>query len=166
MPMRPTLNHQSPAGGHGCQKCAAPVRDGADLLDAVRRAGHPITGPRAAVVRTVAAQSRPFTAAQLCEAVASLDSTIGKATVFRTLALLEETGLLHRLHALHRGASYLARDPARPGAAHQYLVCTACDGATPVEAPELPALLRSLAARQAFRAEDGLVEIVGRCQSC
>ena len=170
--MRPTLSARTtePAGGvstaDDCARCVVPTTDGSHIVAALRLAGHQVTPPREAVIRAVAAQARPFTAGQLCEAVSQSDPGVGRATVFRTLELLESAGVLDRLHAVRGDASYVARDPSSPHTTHQYLVCTACDGVTEVVDATLAALLQQVAARQSFRAERGLVEIVGRCQSC
>ncbi len=142
-----------------------PVWDGAQIVQRLQLAGHLVTPPRAAVVRAVAAQPRPFTASQLCAAVSEQSPSIGRATVFRTLDLLEQEGVLDRLHSLKGDASYVARDPQRPGQ-HHYLVCAACDGVTEVADPRLDTILRSVAAQHAFRAEGNLVEIFGRCPDC
>ena len=149
-----------------CERCLVPTTDGSHIVAALRLAGHQVTPARDVVIRAVAAQARPFTAGQLCDAVAALDPTVGRATVFRTLELLEAAAVLDRLHAVRGDASYVARDPTSPHQTHQYLVCTVCDGVTEVVDATLAALLQNVAARQSFRAERGLVEIVGRCQSC
>ncbi|HEU5318873.1 MAG TPA: transcriptional repressor [Chloroflexota bacterium] len=149
-----------------CEVCVTPVSDGRHIVSALRLAGHAVTPPREAVIRAVAAQPRPFTAGALCAAVAARDPSVGRATVFRTLELLAEAGVLDRLHAVRGDASYVARDPDRPNRPHQYLVCTVCDGVTELEDPKLAALLRNAAAARAFRPEGALVEILGRCQAC
>jgi Fur family transcriptional regulator, ferric uptake regulator len=149
-----------------CELCTVPVSDGASIVRTLRLAGHQVTPPRAAVVRAVAAQARPFTAGHLCAAVAAHDPTVGRATVFRTLELLVDAGVLDRLHAVRGDASYIARDPLRPDQPHHYLVCSACDGVTKVQDDALSGLLSDVAARHAFRADGGLLEIVGRCAAC
>lgn len=149
-----------------CERCSVPVTDGAAIVRALRIAGHVVTPPRQAVIQAVASHARPFTAGQLCAAVTERAPSVGRATVFRTLELLEEAGVLDRLHAVRGDASYIARDPDYPDKPHHYLVCSACDGVTEIENPDLAALLQHVAAAQSFRPENALVEIIGRCQSC
>ena len=149
-----------------CERCSVPVTDGRAIVRALRIAGHVVTPPREAVIQAVAAQPRPFTAGHLCAVVAERSPSVGRATVFRTLELLEEARVLDRLHAVRGDASYVARDPDYPDKPHHYLVCTVCDGVTEVDDPRLVALLQSVASGQAFRPDGALVEIVGRCQSC
>ena len=156
--MRQTINDE-------CERCQVPVSDGSEIIRRLQLAGHLVTPARAAVVQAVAAQARPFTASQLCAAVAERAPSVGRATVFRTLDLLEQEGVLDRLRSLKGDASYVARDPQR-GDEHHYLVCSACDGVAEVEDPRLDALLRSVAVQHAFRAEGSLVEIFGRCPEC
>lgn len=149
-----------------CEKCRVPVSDGATLVQRLRLAGHQVTPARAAVVRAVAAQARPFTAGQLCTAVATEAPSVGRATVFRTLELLEAEGLLDRLYSLGSHVSYVVRDPARPPRLHQYLVCAVCNGVTEIADHRLEGALLAVAGRHAFRAEGMLVEILGRCPAC
>ncbi|MGH2355605.1 MAG: Fur family transcriptional regulator [Chloroflexota bacterium] len=156
--MRPALTGD-------CLRCRAPVSDGRQIIHRLRLAGHQVTPARETVVQAVAAQPRPFTAGQLCAAVAERAPSIGRATVFRTLELLEAERLVDRLHSLRSGERYVVRDPERTGQ-HHYLVCSACDGVTEVGDSRLDALLRSLAKDHAFRPEGDLVEILGRCQAC
>ena len=152
-----------------CTKCRLPVSDGEQIIQRLRLAGHQVTAARAAVVKTVAVQARPFTAGQLCAAVAQQAPSVGRATVFRTLGLLEAERLVDRLHSLGSGASYVVRAEGRQGQrrpAHHYLVCATCDGVAAVEDAQLGAALQSVAQQHAFRPEGDLVEIFGRCQAC
>lgn len=156
----------SAVAAEDCERCSVPVTDGRAIVRALRIAGHVVTPPREAVIQAVAAQPRPFTAGHLCAVVAERSPSVGRATVFRTLELLEEAKVLDRLHAVRGDASYVARDPEYPDRPHHYLVCTVCDGVTELKDPRLAELLQDVAAEQSFRPAGALVEIVGRCQSC
>ena len=156
----------SAVAAEDCERCSVPVTDGSAIVRALRISGHVVTPPREAVIQAVAAQPRPFTAGHLCAVVAERSPSVGRATVFRTLELLEEARVLDRLHAVRGDASYVARDPEYPDRPHHYLVCTVCDGVTELKDPRLAELLRNVAAEQSFRPADALVEIVGRCQAC
>jgi Fur family ferric uptake transcriptional regulator len=138
------------------------------LVRHLRLMGHQVTAPRAAVIDAVAAQERPFTAADLCAAVAARAPGVGRATVFRMLELLERARVVERVHTLSGGASYVVRDPARwaADAPHQYLVCVACEGVTEVADTRLGAALQTVAHEHAFRPAGTLVEVFGRCETC
>src|SRR6266542_7021167 len=111
--MRQDLNNAPSADD--CDKCRVPVSDGTSIVRHLRLAGHEVTPARAAVIQAVAAQPRPFTASQLCAAVAERAPSVGRATVFRTLELLAAEGMLDRLRSLSGDASYVARDPHHGG---------------------------------------------------
>jgi Fur family transcriptional regulator, ferric uptake regulator len=167
-----------------CARCRVPVPSAGILARRLRLAGHQVTPPRAAVLAAVAAQTRPFTAGDLCAAVAAESPSVGRATVFRTLELLVTAGVLDRLYSLGPHVSYVVRglDPAgravaergaerggragRRGERVLYLVCAACNGAQEITDAGLTAALRDAAARHAWPAEGALVEIMGRCPAC
>jgi len=74
----------------------------ADALKSLRRRGKRLTPARRAVVEATYRLPAHFTFAELC---AELDSLgIHRATLFRTLALLEQSGLLKRLPGNRNGA--------------------------------------------------------------
>jgi Fur family transcriptional regulator, ferric uptake regulator len=153
-----------------CPRCRVPAPSAGSLVRRLRLAGYQVTPPRAAVLAAVAAQSRPFTAGDLCAAVAAGAPAVGRATVFRTLELLVTAGLLDRLYSLGPHVSYVVRGPARPPAGRPervlYLVCAACNGAQEITDAGLTAALRDAAARHAWPTEGALVEIMGRCPAC
>lgn len=156
-----------------CGKCSLAPPDAPAIVRHLRLAGHQVTPPRAAVVRAVAAQTRPFTAAQLGAAIATATPGIGRATVFRAIDLLVSAGVLDRVHALP-AARYVVRDIHRAAQRHWYFVCGTCEGvsAIPEEAPgtaaglSLDGALGATARRHGFRVESTQVEILGRCPAC
>jgi Fur family ferric uptake transcriptional regulator len=160
-----------------CVRCRAPATGTAALARHLRLAGHQVTPAREAVLAAVATRVRPFTAGDLCAAVAGAAPTVGRATVFRTLDLLVAAGLLDRLYSLGPHVSYVARHPPRqragdagpdPARAHRalYLICAVCNGAQEIADDAVARALRDAAARHAWPAEDALVEITGRCPAC
>jgi Fur family ferric uptake transcriptional regulator len=172
-----------------CASCHVPAPAAGTLEGRLRLAGHQVTPARRAVLGAVAAQTRPFTAGDLCAAVGAAAPSVGRATVFRTLDLLVDEGLLDRLYSLGPHVSYVPRDPSPPGppaagasgasgaeggatsgrppAGHAlYLVCATCHGAREIADAGLAAALLAAAARHAWPAEGALVEILGRCPAC
>ena len=60
-----------------------------------------ITAQRRAIVDTVFGTDQHFTAEQLLEWAKEKDSSVSRATVYRTLPLLTESGLVHELSLIH-----------------------------------------------------------------
>ena len=63
------------------------------LLETLEEEGYRSTAPRRAMVQAIANQDKHFTAEDLREQLPSL----GRATIFRSLKLLVETGVLCRV---------------------------------------------------------------------
>lgn len=83
-------------------------------------------------------------------------------TVYRTLELLEELGLVTHTHLSHGSPTYHAADAAQ----HVHLVCRSCERVDEVD----PALLQPLAAQlhreRGFRVDIGHVAFFGVCRTC
>ncbi len=128
----------------------------ADLATALRSRGLRVTPQREQVLAAVRALGHA-TPEQIGEHVPGVDVT----TVYRTLELLEELGLVRHAHLGHGAPSYR---PAEDD--HIHVVCHSCG--TVVDAD--PALVDDMAGR--LRADSGFVldrshfTVFGRCRTC
>jgi len=89
-------------------------------------------------------------------------SHVGLATVYRTLALLNEHGAIDSLS--HHGGELCYR--LCTDAHHHHLVCSSCHRVVEVEECGLGAWLESVSARHGFVPTDHRVEITGICAGC
>ncbi len=129
------------------------------MLRQLAEAGHRLTGPRAAVVRAVADRAGSVTAEQL---VAQLQpSGVSRATVYRALDLLEERGLLTRMH-LDGYHGYAVCDAEH----HHHLLCRACGRVASVDARGVEAAIQRLAQQLEFRVDTHTLEFSGVCRPC
>ena len=67
------------------------------IVTAFDRAGLRVTEPRRSLAALIAEQDGHFTAADLVQAAQAQRLGIGRATVFRTLEVLEDLGAVERL---------------------------------------------------------------------
>jgi Fur family ferric uptake transcriptional regulator len=127
-----------------------------DLADRLRERGLRVTSQREQVLEAVRTLGHA-TPEQICDAVAGVDIT----TVYRTLELLEEIGLVRHAHLGHGAPSYR---PAEDD--HIHVVCHACGAVVDAD----PSLVEPLADR--LLADDGFVldrshfTVFGRCRQC
>ncbi len=135
-----------------------PTRE--ELARAFRNAGVRLTPQREAVWRWFAAQPAGAGIAEAARALAA--QGVGLATVYRTVALLEDLGFLRRFHDVRGEHRYLA---ARPGHGHA-LVCRVCGRAVPFETCALEVLERLLALETGFVVERHSLEVYGVCPGC
>ncbi|HYY87365.1 MAG TPA: transcriptional repressor [Chloroflexota bacterium] len=129
------------------------------MLRQLADAGHRVTGPRVAVVRAVADRPGVATAEQL---VAELQPKgVSRATVYRTLDVLEHQGLLTRMH-LDSYHGYTVCDDGH----HHHLLCHACGRVTMVDASGIEAEIHKLAQQLDFRVDTHTLEFSGLCRAC
>ncbi len=130
------------------------------MLRQLAAAGYRMTGPRATVVRAIAAQEGAVTAEQL---VAMLQQQgVSRATVYRTLDVLEHRGLLTRMH-LDRYHGYTV---CADGHHHHHLLCRSCGRVVTVDARGIEAEIHKLAERLEFRVDTHTLEFSGLCRAC
>ena len=123
--------------------------------------GYRMTGPRARVVETIADQSGAFTAEGLVDCLKP--EGVGRATVYRSLELLEHLGVLTRMHLDRDGChGYTVCDEGH----HHHLVCSQCHDVVPVDATEVEQEIQRLAERLKFRVDTHTLEFAGRCERC
>jgi len=124
------------------------------------------TKGRRAVVSALASASGPLSAAELAD---SLGSLVPLSSLYRTLAVLEDAGVV----AHHLGAKGLTRYELAEWLAghHHHLVCVDCGVVDDIEIPtsqeeSVRALVADVAARAAFAPTDHTLEIEGHCARC
>ncbi len=134
------------------------------LLRGLEGHGYRRTGPRRRLLAAIARRTAPFTAAELGAAVQDEDPGIGRATVFRTLDLLAELGLIQRLadETGAGGMSYLACGPEH----HHHLICTGCGRVDDFTDSALESRIAESAGQHAFVLQDHRVDLYGVCADC
>jgi Fur family transcriptional regulator, ferric uptake regulator len=120
--------------------------------------GHRLTGPRLAVLDAVTAASGPFTAEEICDALPD----VGRATVFRTMKLLQELDIVCRV-PLEDGS---VRYQVSHGGHHHHLICGECGSVSEFNDPTLDALIHENATLQRFKLASHSLELYGRCAGC
>jgi Fur family ferric uptake transcriptional regulator len=113
------------------------------VLDAVNRLGH-------------------GTPEEIHQAVRERSSAVNTSTVYRTLELLEELGLVRHTHLSDRAPTY----HSTTGPAHVHLVCRGCGSVGEARADEFAALDADLRSRHGFTADIGHLTLFGTCQKC
>jgi Fur family transcriptional regulator, ferric uptake regulator len=132
------------------------------LLEALERSEHRMTEPRRVVASLVAEQPGHFAAADLVEAAAARDLGIGRATVFRTLDVLLELGLVERLDLPSGDHAYIACEPVH----HHHVVCSSCGRSQDVDDAGLRTVVRDVARQTGYRVDAHRLELFGLCPAC
>ena len=128
----------------------------------LRGEGYKLTRQRRAVIRAITATRDHLTPAALYQRSHQEYSKVGLATIYRTLEILNELGLICELHGSGIGHSYTISNPQH----HHHLVCSNCG--TVVDCPgfRLKELEQTLSRETGFRIDDRRLEFSGLCQNC
>lgn len=133
--------------------------DDAEVI--LRAHGCRATGPRVAVLRALLRHGGPIDAAALTKLAHDEEPSIHEATVYRTISVLSEQGIVTHVHAGH-GPSLV-----RLGGDHGLIaVCRDCGGITKVPVEAVQAFVTQAHAAIGFTLEPGHFALEGVCAEC
>jgi Fur family transcriptional regulator, ferric uptake regulator len=133
-----------------------------DLDELLERKGVRATPRRLEVLAELARERDDVTAQELWGRLREHGSRTGLATVYRTLALLSENGVVDVLS--HHGTEQCYR--LCTDAHHHHLLCTSCHRVVEVRDCDLGDWVEDVAKRHGFVPTDHRVEITGLCPDC
>jgi Fur family ferric uptake transcriptional regulator len=131
-----------------------------DWRAALREKGYRLTPQRELILGAVDALGHA-TPDEVLAHVQQTVSTINASTVYRTLEVLEELGLVRHAHLTDRAPTY----HSTRGHVHFHLVCRGCGEVISVDEAEAAPFVAALAAR-GFVADLGHLTVHGRCARC
>lgn len=141
--------------------CAAVLME--VLRGELRERELPFTQQRESVARVLFETTRHLSADEVAAELRERGEQIGKATVYRTLALLVELGLATE-HDFDEG---FKRYQMQIGAAqHDHMICTSCGKVTQFRHPELEEALEDVARNAGFQAITRQIKVFGTCHEC
>jgi Fur family transcriptional regulator, ferric uptake regulator len=133
-------------------------------LRTLAQAGYRSSEPRQTVIETIAGQGCSLTAREIADVLRDEGSSIGLASIYRTLDLLDRTGLAKRFEVGEGSARY---EPAYPsGEHHHHIVCDSCGNVVPFEDDGLEQAIERLAGRVEFAVNAHDVTLHGECPAC
>jgi Fur family ferric uptake transcriptional regulator len=133
-----------------------------DLPARLRERGLRWTPQRRTLIEVLAATTGHVTGSELVERCRERDATTVPSTVYRTLDVLEELGVLTHAHGVDGREEF----HVLPGAEHGHLHCTQCHGMWEINARDGAAFVDSLREQRGFEVDLSHVSIAGVCRSC
>ena len=131
------------------------------FLDFCRAHGFKATSQRLEIFRQVAQTAEHPDAEIICSRVRKRMPTVSSDTVYRTLAFLEENGLVRKLSRLHGAARFDANLRK-----HHHFVCTECGGAWDFCCEELDRFIPPPEVADLGTVSSVHAELHGICNSC
>jgi Fur family ferric uptake transcriptional regulator len=130
--------------------------EGGDLVSRLRERGLRVTAQREQVLAAVRRLGHATP-----EEIAASAGQVDPATVYRTLELLEELGLVGHTHLGHGAPSYQPVEDQ-----HSHVVCHSCGGVVDADPAVVDDLVRRLYAENGFVVDRSHLTVFGRCAAC
>ena len=131
-----------------------------DLSTALRERGMRVTPQRVVLHRALRELDRHVTADELLESVSDRLPNVSLPTIYATLELLEELGMVRRVQR----AGTTLFDPRVDS--HHHLICTVCGSIEDLDSALDTAALERAAAKHGFEQERIEAVVHGRCAAC
>ena len=134
----------------------------ATVGDRLRERGLRWTPQRRTVIEVLAAADGHVTGSELVERCRARDASTIPSTVYRTLDVLEELGLVRHAH----GADGREEFHVLPLEEHGHLHCGECGATWEIGDERAAAVAAAFRAADGFEVDIGHVTLVGRCREC
>jgi len=129
--------------------------------DTLRAGGFRVTPQRQLILEAVTALEHA-TPEEIFAQVRQTARGVNVSTVYRTLELLEQVGLVTHTHLGHGAPRYHLAAEAQ----HVHLVCQQCERVTQIDPSAVRALISSLEVEHGFETDVGHLTVFGRCADC
>jgi Fur family ferric uptake transcriptional regulator len=120
--------------------------------------GYRVTPSRRAVIASILAQKDHFAV----EALLTSCRGTGRATVFRTIRLLTDLGVVCRVLLEDGSLHYRVSQRGH----HHHLVCTSCGRVEDLDQCAIDDVMRELSRATGYEVERHWLELYGRCVAC
>src|SRR6266576_628507 len=121
-----------------------------------------VTAQRQAIIETAFSTRQHFTAEQLLAWSRRRDKSVSRATVYRTLSLLTESGLVREMDF---GKDYKFYDPNyadHPN--HSHIICQDCEKIVEFESDKIAKLENEITHQLGFSVKTQRLQITGTCE--
>lgn len=125
--------------------------------------GRRLTREREEIVRIIEETDGHFNPQTLFEQLKAKGSKVSRASVYRTIPILVEHGIIAEVEKTEKHAHY---EKVMGRAHHDHLICLACGKTTEIYSPTLEMLQEEICAREGFRGVRHTLEIMGYCREC
>ena len=132
------------------------------LTATLSKSGFKLTAQRRSVLSAIVNSHECLTPADVHERVRQNNPRIGLVTVYRTLEVLSELGLICRVRGEGKSQSYTLA----PIGHHHHMICSGCGAVADFTNCSLSDLEERLAQETGFKIEGHMLEFYGLCSSC
>jgi Fur family ferric uptake transcriptional regulator len=131
------------------------------VFEQIRARGGRITWPRVAILEALVEGDHHVTVERLEQRLRATAPEVHETTLYRTLAALEELGVIYHLHLGHGPSVWHLAD-----ARHEHLVCSSCGGIVEIDSAQFDGLRRTIGEQYGFVLDTHHFVNQGRCSAC
>ena len=132
-------------------------------LQRLRKAGYKLTQARMTVLQVLEAEHGHITSSNILEKVEEINPSIGRASVFRTLDLFTQLGIIRPTYIeTSLTPAYVLMHEGH----HHHIICTNCNRVIEFENCGLEKLTHTLEEKLNVKITGHLLEFYGLCASC
>ena len=124
--------------------------------------GHPLTNQRRLLMELLRDAEGHIDAKELFRRASAKDDSISPATVYRTLNLLKELGLVDKMRLGKIRCFYEVKQSPE----HQHLVCRGCGKVMEIQNPQFQKLVNAVKREHGFRVTKAELYLEGYCPEC
>jgi len=126
-------------------------------------AGYRITEPRRAVMAVLEVAEGPLSPQNICGRGESIHPSLGLTTVYRAVALLQDLGVIQRVHRSNGCQEYVATSPGH----RHHVVCQRCGRTAEfVGSEDVESLIGEVERSTSFKVHGHLLQLFGLCPDC
>jgi Fur family ferric uptake transcriptional regulator len=133
-----------------------------EIAERLHQAGHKVTPQRLTIIQIITESDELLTPSALFKKVREVDPEVGEVTVYRTLDILSELGLVCMIHTGENTHSYVGRPPEH----HGHLICSGCGKVVNFTQCNVARLEKRLVSETGFDIDDHRLEFFGKCREC
>ncbi len=133
-----------------------------EIADRLHQSGHKVTPQRIAIIKIINESNELLTPSALYKKVQQIDPTVGEVTVYRTLDILSDLGLVCMVHTGENTHSYISRPPEH----HDHLICSECGKVVNFTDCNVSKLEKRLVSETGFVINDHRLDFYGKCREC
>lgn len=121
-----------------------------------------LTSQREAIIATAFSTRQHFTAEQLLAWSRRRDKSVSRATVYRTLPLLTESGLMREMDFGKDRKVYDPNYAEHPG--HSHIICQDCQKIVEFESARIEQLAKEISRKLGFSVKSHRLQIAASCE--
>ena len=127
----------------------------------LKEAGYRLTKPRLAVLQVLQETDESLSPEEIHQRGQEIYHPLGLVTVYRTLEILDDLGLVRRVHSDQNCHSYACAVAER-----HYLVCRVCHRVVEFPCEGLDTLIQHVQERTGYEIDEHLLQLTGLCPEC